>query len=41
MKIRQNIRHFAAKKALTMPIIGDIAKTRGSSCQYFWEESRP
>ena len=25
MKIRQNIRHFAAKKALTMPIIGDIA----------------
>ncbi|ELY32786.1 DUF6149 family protein [Haloferax volcanii] len=25
MKIRQNIRHFATKKALTMPVIGDIA----------------
>lgn len=25
MKIRQNIRHFAAKKALTTPVIGDIA----------------
>ncbi|WP_410766673.1 DUF6149 family protein [Haloferax sp. DFSO60] len=25
MKLRQNIRHFAAKKALTMPVIGDIA----------------
>jgi hypothetical protein len=25
MKIRQNIRHFAAKQALTMPVIGDIA----------------
>ncbi|SFR60510.1 hypothetical protein SAMN04487947_2743 [Halogeometricum rufum] len=25
MKIRQNIRHFAAKKALTMPVVGDIA----------------
>ena len=25
MKIRQNVRHFAAKKALTMPVVGDIA----------------
>jgi len=25
MKIKQNVRHFAAKKALTMPVIGDIA----------------
>ncbi|SDY40606.1 DUF6149 family protein [Halobellus clavatus] len=25
MKLRQNIRHFAAKKALTMPVVGDIA----------------
>ncbi|MFB6252818.1 MAG: DUF6149 family protein [Halobellus sp.] len=25
MKIRQNLRHFAAKKALTMPVVGDIA----------------
>jgi hypothetical protein len=25
MKLRQNIRHFAAKKALTMPVIGKIA----------------
>ena len=25
MKLKQNIRHFAAKKALTMPIVGDIA----------------
>ncbi|WP_311172483.1 DUF6149 family protein [Halobellus ordinarius] len=25
MKIHQNIRHFAAKKALTMPVVGDIA----------------
>jgi hypothetical protein len=25
MKLKQNIRHFAAKKALTMPVIGDIA----------------
>ena len=25
MKIRQNVRHWAAKKALTTPVIGDIA----------------
>ncbi|KTG09339.1 hypothetical protein AUR64_16295 [Haloprofundus marisrubri] len=25
MKLRQNVRHFAAKQALTMPVIGDIA----------------
>jgi hypothetical protein len=25
MKIRQNVRHFAARKALTMPVVGDIA----------------
>jgi hypothetical protein len=25
MKLRQNIRHFAAKQALTMPVVGDIA----------------
>ena len=25
MKLKQNIRHFAAKKALTMPVVGDIA----------------
>ena len=25
MKIRQNIRHWAAKKALTTPVIGDVA----------------
>jgi hypothetical protein len=25
MKLRQNLRHFAAKKALTMPVVGDIA----------------
>ncbi len=28
MKIRQNIRHFAAKKALTAPILGDLATER-------------
>jgi hypothetical protein len=28
MKIRQNIRHFAAKKALTMPVVGDVATER-------------
>jgi hypothetical protein len=28
MKIRQNIRHFAAKQALTMPVISDIATER-------------
>ncbi|QCJ46229.1 MULTISPECIES: DUF6149 family protein [Haloprofundus] len=25
MKLRQNVRHFAAKQALTMPVVGDIA----------------
>jgi hypothetical protein len=25
MKLRQNIRHFAAKKALTMPVVSDVA----------------
>ncbi len=25
MKIRQNVRHWAAKKALTMPIVGEVA----------------
>jgi hypothetical protein len=28
MKIRQNIRHWAAKKALTTPMIGDIANDK-------------
>ncbi|MFC6989299.1 DUF6149 family protein [Haloplanus sp. GCM10025708] len=28
MKIRQNIRHFAAKKALTMPVVGDVAREK-------------
>jgi hypothetical protein len=25
MKIRQNVRHWAAKQALTMPVVGDVA----------------
>lgn len=25
MKIRQTIRHFAAKKTLTLPVVGDVA----------------
>ncbi|MFB6154438.1 MAG: DUF6149 family protein [Haloferacaceae archaeon] len=28
MKLRQNVRHFAAKKALTMPVVGDVARER-------------
>ncbi len=28
MKIRQNVRHWAAKKALTTPVIGDIANDK-------------
>jgi hypothetical protein len=28
MKIRQNIRHFAAKKGLTMPVVGDVVRER-------------
>jgi hypothetical protein len=28
MKIRQNIRHWAAKKALTTPVVGDIARDK-------------
>jgi hypothetical protein len=28
MKLRQNVRHFAAKKALTMPVVGDIAREK-------------
>lgn len=28
MKIRQNIRHFAAKKALTLPVIRDVANEK-------------
>lgn len=28
MKIRQNMRHWAAKKALTTPVIGDIANAK-------------
>ena len=28
MKLRQNIRHFAAKQALTAPVIGDIANDK-------------
>jgi hypothetical protein len=28
MKIRQNIRHWAAKKALTTPVVGDIANDK-------------
>ena len=28
MKIRQNVRHWAAKKALTAPVIGDIANDK-------------
>ena len=28
MKIRQNVRHWAAKKALTAPVVGDIANDK-------------
>jgi len=28
MKIRQNIRHWAAKKALTTPVVGDVANDK-------------
>jgi hypothetical protein len=28
MKIRQNVRHWAAKKALTTPVIGDVANDK-------------
>jgi len=28
MKIRQNVRHWAAKKALTTPVVGDVASDR-------------
>ena len=28
MKIRQNVRHWASKQALTMPVIGDIVEDR-------------
>ena len=28
MKIRQNVRHWAAKKALTTPVIGDVASDK-------------
>ena len=28
MKIRQNIRHWASKQALTMPVVGDIVEDR-------------
>jgi hypothetical protein len=28
MKIRQNVRHFAFKKALTTPVVGDIARDK-------------
>jgi hypothetical protein len=28
MKIRQNVRHWAAKKALTTPVVGDIARDK-------------
>jgi hypothetical protein len=28
MKIRQNLRHWAAKKALTTPVVGDIARDK-------------
>jgi hypothetical protein len=28
MKIRQNVRHWAAKKALTMPVIGDMTNDK-------------
>ncbi|QIB75453.1 hypothetical protein GL213_03755 [Halogeometricum borinquense] len=43
MKIRQNIRHFAAKKALTMPVVGDIAtdKLVGLHVRVFGEKADP
>jgi hypothetical protein len=28
MKLRQNVRHWAAKKALTAPVLGDVARER-------------
>jgi hypothetical protein len=28
MKLKQNIRHFAAKQALTLPIVGDVANDK-------------
>ena len=28
MKIRQSVRHFAAKQALTMPVVGDLASEK-------------
>ncbi|WP_380674542.1 DUF6149 family protein [Salinigranum sp. GCM10025319] len=28
MKIRQNLRHWAAKKALTTPVVGDVARDK-------------
>lgn len=28
MKLRQNLRHFAAKRALTTPVIGDLARNK-------------
>ncbi|MFB6108183.1 MAG: DUF6149 family protein [Haloplanus sp.] len=28
MKLRQNVRHFAAKQALTMPVVGDLAREK-------------
>ncbi|MEF8888371.1 MAG: DUF6149 family protein, partial [Haloarculaceae archaeon] len=28
MKIRQNVRHWAAKKALTMPVVGEYTNDK-------------
>ncbi|WP_248896846.1 DUF6149 family protein [Haloplanus halobius] len=28
MKLRQNVRHFAAKQALTMPVVGDMVREK-------------
>ncbi|RDI72363.1 DUF6149 family protein [Halopelagius longus] len=43
MKIRQNVRHFAAKKALTMPVVGDIAteKLVNMHVRIFGEKADP
>lgn len=50
MKIHQNLRHWAAKKALTTPILGDVARDRlvdlhtriflGKTNEARWEERR-
>src|SRR6056297_3596241 len=28
MKLRQNVRHFAAKQALTMPVVGEVVREK-------------